>query len=371
MRGGSLLTYLSQRRSRSPVRDERDYGRSEYGPRSRGGSRGRYERRGRGYGRRARKAKGDYGPVLARELDSTYDEKVHRNYANSVFVGNLTYDCTPEDLKDYFSQVGDVVRADIITSRGHHRGMGTVEFTNTEDVDEAIRRFDGAYLMDRQIFVRQDNPPPENSRERPQEKRKDRNGPIYEVFVANLPYSINWQALKDMFKECGNVIRADVEVDRSGYSRGFGTVIFGTLQEMQDAVARFHGYEVGGRQLEVREGKKSTVDYPQSDNPPVEIAAFNSKFTEGVAGGGERNCLIYCANLPFSTATSDLYDLFETIGKVNNAELKFDSKGGPTGVAVVEYDNVEDAEVCIDRLNNYNYGGCDLELSYGKTESPL
>ncbi|GCE99328.1 mRNA-binding protein [Zygosaccharomyces mellis] len=396
------MSQLERHRSRSPagIRDERDYGRSGYGPRPRGGGRrGRYDRRGRGayaggagsmgsrYSR-FRKSKGDYGPVLARELDSTYDEKVNRNYANSVFVGNLTYDCTPEDLKDYFSQVGNVVRADIITSRGHHRGMGTVEFTNTEDVDEAIRRFDGAYFMDRQIFVRQDNPPPENNNsERVQERRRERsftgigssnsggtgsgdisNAPIYEVFVANLPYSVNWQALKDMFKECGNVIRADVELARNGYSRGFGTVIYGTPEEMQDAIARFHGYELEGRILEVREGRNSAVD--ESPPEPIDDSNhFNSEFTEGVTDGGERNCLIYCANLPFSTATSDLYDLFETIGKLNNAELRFDSEGAPTGVAIVEYENIEDADVCIDRLNNYNYGGCDLEISYGKRET--
>ena len=105
------------------------------------------------------------------------------------------------------------------------------------------------------------------------------------------------------------------------------------------------------------------VDIPMDDSPVNEEAR---KFTENVVGGGERNRLIYCSNLPFSTAKSDLYDLFETIGKVNNAELRYDSKGAPTGIAVVEYDNVDDADVCIERLNNYNYGGCDLDISYAK-----
>ncbi|QLQ82513.1 hypothetical protein HG537_0H02750 [Torulaspora globosa] len=330
-----------------------------------------------------RRSRGDYGPVLSRELDSTYDEKVNRNYANSVFVGNLTYDCTPEDLRDHFSEIGEVVRADIITSRGHHRGMGTVEFTNSDDVDEAIRRFDGSYLMDRQVFVRQDNPPPESLRERPPTReRKERKPagqfgqyPTYEVFVANLPYSINWQTLKDMFKECGNVIRADVELDRNGYSRGFGTAIFGTPEEMQAAIERYNGYELEGRVLDVREGRNvpapepvATASAPAPVPAPESEAPQTKEPTEGLVGGGERNKMIYCSNLPFSTATSDLYDLFETIGKVNNAELKHDADGQPIGVAIIEYANIEDADVCIERLNNYNYGGCDLDISYAKRE---
>lgn len=328
-----------------------------------------------GFGR----ARGDYGPVLARELDSTYDEKVNRNYGNSIFIGNLTYDCTPEDLKDHFSEVGEVVRADIITSRGHHRGMGTVEYTNSDDVDEAIRRFDNSYFLDRQVFVRQDNPPPESARERPPREIRERKPreqypqqqyPAYEVFVANLPYSINWQALKDMFKECGNVIRADVEMDRNGYSRGFGTAIFGTAEEMEAAIERYNGYELEGRVLDVREGRNAPAAEAAAP-PPVaaepEIPQ-KSDFAEGVSGGGERNSLIYCTNLPLSTATSDLYDLFETIGKVNNAELKLDADNQPLGVAVVEYANIEDADVCLERLNNYNYGGCDLDISYAKRD---
>lgn len=330
-----------------------------------------------GYGR----SRGDYGPVLSRDLDSTYDEKVNRNYANSIFIGNLTYDCTPEDLKDHFSEVGEVVRADIITSRGHHRGMGTVEFTNSDDVDEAIRRYDSSYFMDRQVFVRQDNPPPESARERPPREARERvkardqypqhQYPAYEVFVANLPYSINWQALKDMFKEVGNVIRADVELDRNGYSRGFGTAIFGTSEEMQAAIERYNGYELEGRVLDVREGRNAPGPETAPVAPPVAAEAEvpqKSEFTEGVLGGGERNNLIYCTNLPLSTATSDLYDLFETIGKVNNAELKYDADGQPLGIAVVEYANIEDADVCMERLNNYNYGGCDLDISYAKRE---
>ncbi|CAI4784999.1 AGA_1a_G0048560.mRNA.1.CDS.1 [Saccharomyces cerevisiae] len=318
-------------------------------------------------------ARGDYGPLLARELDSTYEEKVNRNYSNSIFVGNLTYDSTPEDLTEFFSQIGKVVRADIITSRGHHRGMGTVEFTNSDDVDRAIRQYDGAFFMDRKIFVRQDNPPPSNNiKER---KALDRgelrhNRKTHEVIVKNLPASVNWQALKDIFKECGNVAHADVELDGDGVSTGSGTVSFYDIKDLHRAIEKYNGYSVEGNVLDVK-SKESVhnhsdgddVDIPMDDSPVNEEAR---KFTENVVGGGERNRLIYCSNLPFSTAKSDLYDLFETIGKVNNAELRYDSKGAPTGIAVVEYDNVDDADVCIERLNNYNYGGCDLDISYAK-----
>lgn len=335
-------------------------------------------------GSRYRNTRGDYGPILARELDSSYDEKVNRNFANSIFVGNLTYDCTPDDLKKYFSGVGEVVRADIITSRGHHRGMGTVEFTNTRDVDEAIRQYDGSFFMDRSIFVRQDNPPPEDKRDRFQSKRISREShkrdsrESFTVYVENLPYSVNWQALKDMFKECGEVLHADVEIDSSGYSKGKGVVVFPNEETMKRAIRIYNNYEMNGKTLAVTPSRYDSKDYQENfdseqatavgmegDIDDVDIDAAN-RFTEGYEAQGDRNNFIFCSNLPESTAKSDLFDLFGTIGNVVNAELRYDSSGAPTGIAVIQYSDIADADVCIERLYGYNYGGYDLNVSYAK-----
>lgn len=334
-------------------------------------------------------SRNDYGPVLARELDSTYDEKVNRNYTNSVFVGNLTYYSTPEDLRSYFATIGDVVRADIITSRGHHRGMGTVEFTNTRDVDEAIRQLDGSNFMDRVIFVRQDHPPPSNGRERHSRRetsssnKYENNMKTYVLNISNLPSSINWQALKDMFKECGPVVHADVEVDGSRNSKGFGTVIYDDIEIAHRAIEKYNGFEIEGKVLTVSLDdeseqsentenqddatiSKGTSDLGIEETNELSLKEAATEFTKDFLAGAERNNFIFCSNLPSSTARSDLFDLFETIGKVNNAELRYDENGLPTGIAIIEYDSIEDAETCVDRLNSYNYGGCDLQISYAK-----
>ncbi len=45
-----------------------------------------------------------------------------------------------------------------------------------------------------------------------------------QLYVGNLPFSVHWQELKDMFRHVGNVVRAEVQLDNSGRSRGFGQV---------------------------------------------------------------------------------------------------------------------------------------------------
>ncbi|AET37540.1 uncharacterized protein Ecym_1302 [Eremothecium cymbalariae DBVPG len=286
--------------------------------------------------------------------------------------------------------------------------MGTVEYSNSHDVEEAIRRFNGANFMQREIFVRQDNPPPVSD-------RRERRGTVptprrayyggFEIFVANLPYSINWQALKDMFKECGDVIHADVSVDADGYSRGFGTVYVATKDNQLAAIKKWNGFEIEGRVLEVRKGKGSesvsgsrgdsyipkgdgvsdshrdnrhksnldtedrfsgSLETPQEESNTASNVVPDTAFTSKAGPGGERSRIIYCENMPPATVESDLYDLFETIGKVVRASLKYDEEGNSKGVSVCEFETTEDAEECIQRLNNYHYGGCDLKISYAK-----
>jgi RNA recognition motif-containing protein len=53
----------------------------------------------------------------------------------------------------------------------------------------------------------------------------------------------------------GNVVRADVAQSPAGKSRGFGTVLFSTIEEATAAVARFNNYEWHGRKIEVREDR--------------------------------------------------------------------------------------------------------------------
>lgn len=414
MRVPSFKFYNQRNRSRSPNR-RYDYGLSSYSENMSSNGYGRYGKareRGRrtsirtgsrydssgsfsGYnkgislGRSKRRGRGrELGPRVPESFDMDYDDRP-KNYNNSIFIGNLSFDTTPQDLQSFFAEVGNVKRAEIVTKKGRHRGLGTVEFTDPDAVEQAIANFDGAIFFDREIYVKRDNPPDEKTlisnplqerllpiEQEPmmiQSSYEEQNRPRgYELFIVNLPYAITWQVLKDMFRECGHVVRADVEVDRRGYSRGFGTVLMSTPEEMWRGIEMFNGYNLEGRVLEVREGRfnsgigiKESVVVEEPIHEPVE----HSNFTVGVVGGGERNSLIYCSNMPLSTAESDLYDLFETFGKILRAELKYDSTGMPTGIAVVEYKYMEDADVCVQQLHNYNYGGCDLDISYASRQA--
>jgi len=72
------------------------------------------------------------------------------------------------------------------------------------------------------------------------------------VFVRNIAYSINWNQLRERFhKLVGGVMYADIKVDESGKSKGFGYVRFEEKWQAMQAISMFNNVEWEGRRLRV------------------------------------------------------------------------------------------------------------------------
>lgn len=86
--------------------------------------------------------------------------------AKKIYVGNISYRATEEDLKEAFEKIGEVQSVKIITdaATGRSRGYGFVEMTSDEDADKAIAALNGAMLTDRAIVVNEARPPADNRR---------------------------------------------------------------------------------------------------------------------------------------------------------------------------------------------------------------
>lgn len=76
----------------------------------------------------------------------------------NLYVGNLSYNTTSDDLRDAFAQYGDVTSAQVVMDRdtGRSRGFGFVEMA--DGADEAIEALNGADLQGRTITVNEAKP---------------------------------------------------------------------------------------------------------------------------------------------------------------------------------------------------------------------
>lgn len=82
----------------------------------------------------------------------------------TIYVGNLVYEVTKEDLEEVFGEYGKVSRVYLPVDRetGKMRGFGFVEMSSDEEEAKAIETLDGAEWMGRQIRVNKARPRDDN-----------------------------------------------------------------------------------------------------------------------------------------------------------------------------------------------------------------
>ncbi len=72
-----------------------------------------------------------------------------------VYVGNLSYDTTEDDLRTLFAQAGTVNAVDLIKDRdtGSSKGFAFVTMNSQEEANQAIQQFNGQSLGNRELRV--------------------------------------------------------------------------------------------------------------------------------------------------------------------------------------------------------------------------
>ena len=79
---------------------------------------------------------------------------------SKLYIGNLSYSVSNNDLEALFAQAGQVQSATVITDKfsGQSRGFGFVEMSTSEEAADAIRQFNDTELKGRNIKVNEAKP---------------------------------------------------------------------------------------------------------------------------------------------------------------------------------------------------------------------
>ena len=214
--------------------------------------------------------------------------------ARRVYVSNLPYRLSWQELKDFAREAGNVVHAKVMESGGRSKGCGIVEYATAEEAAQAILTLHDRMLGGRPVCVREDREDRDlrwaldgagggggggaggggggyrgvsvRSRSRSPPRggsgyaRAERAPPVRTeaspstLYVGNLAYTSTWQSLKDHAASLGvaGVARAEVPANAGGRSRGIGLITFESPSEAEAAVAQLNETELDGRRLLVR-----------------------------------------------------------------------------------------------------------------------
>ncbi|MBM3212246.1 RNA-binding protein [Candidatus Poribacteria bacterium] len=91
--------------------------------------------------------------------------------SKKLYIGNLSFNTTDEELKGAFSEFGEVVSASVVKDRisGRSRGFGFVEFADEESAQKAKEAMNGKPLKGRDLKV-------DEAKDQKQDRGFDRGG---------------------------------------------------------------------------------------------------------------------------------------------------------------------------------------------------
>jgi RNA recognition motif-containing protein len=254
--------------------------------------------------------------------------------SNRVYVGNLSWSTSWQDLKDHMREVGDVQYAKILQDRdGRSKGCGIVEFTSAEGAADAIEKLTDSELKGRKIFVRED--------------REEGGGGGGRRGGAGAGAAGG---------EEGDALPTPAEsanATTSGGGGGGGGGRGGGRQNNGGRGRRGGGGRGGGGASKpaaaAAEGAKA-----EGDNAAADAAAPTTTYEEGSQ--------LFIGNLSWETGWQDLKDHFRQIGEVDRADVAEGRDGRKKGFGFIRYASAKDAARAIEELNGVEFMGRTLEV---------
>ena len=238
----------------------------------------------------------------------------------SIFISNLSFTTSKDDLNNHFKSCGNITSSDILVNKdGRSKGLGIITFDNVNSMNKALLLNDTIF-NERNIKVRQDktnNPEaeaaslltrkvrepkqprvpkekesaPKAPKEKTERKQRERKPKVdaadvkhadadpTSLYVGNLPWTITEDAFKALFTPFGAIASVSLAVSATGRSKGFGMVKFVKVESAKKAETEMDKKVVDERPLRVRfdvgarlPSENTTTSAPKTSEEKLQVA---------------------------------------------------------------------------------------------------
>lgn len=192
-------------------------------------------------------------PAAEEEQEDEEPKKVIARERHTMFVGNLPFDTTDADVRDFFAQHGKVELVSVPRNKetGLPRGFAFVDMSTEEELEAAVANLDGVMFNERLLRVTK-SVPKEEIKKTPRNKSPE---PVdgQKIYVGNLPFEATREQLMELYSQYGEVKSVFIPSDRTtGAGRGFAFVTMSD-EDAANAIESTNGMEFEGRRLVVSE----------------------------------------------------------------------------------------------------------------------
>ncbi|KAL3774236.1 hypothetical protein ACHAWO_012670 [Cyclotella atomus] len=272
--------------------------------------------------------------------DAAAEEPAAPEYDTSIYIGNLSFESTEDELRSAFAAHGEIKKITLPTDKftGRPRGFAFVQMANADATAAAISALNESDFNGRTIYVSESLPKDQVQKRKP-ERKAPRGDQGTKIYVGNLNFETSAETVENAFKEYGNVIECFMPVDFDGNPRGFAFVSM-EEEEALKAIEGMNQKELDGRTITV-----------------------NKSLPRGQKSEKKTQTKLYVGNLSWGTEEGALRELFEEYGTVVDCYIPVDRETGQhRGFAFVTMEP-DDALRAADETDGYELDGRILRVN--------
>jgi polyadenylate-binding protein len=279
---------------------------------------------------------------------------------SNIYVHNLPLLMNTDKLIDLFAPYGQVTSAKVAMdyTSGISKGYGFVKFSDPHDAANAVRQLHGRLLEGRNIEVRVSGMSlrPSSS---PVESHAD-NRPLKEIdmsnlYVCNIPSSVNTAKLVELFLPFGKITHARLVEQGKNSSKGCGFIKFADSHCAAEAVTLMNGALIEGETIMVRvAGLSPSVPSSVSQHTSQPVTNLSPEINK---------CRLYVTNLPQSMTADKFVSLFTPFGQIDRVVMMVE-------YSFVLYADVNSAAKALKHMDGYLIEGKNLVVK-GSEHCPV
>ncbi|XP_037553968.1 nucleolin [Nematolebias whitei] len=250
----------------------------------------------------------------------------------TLFVKNLPFSATADDLKELFEDAVDIRLPQ--GQNGSNRGIAYIEFKSEAEAEKMLEETQGADVQGRSIMV-------DYVGEKSQKGARvsaSGAGPANKTLVVNnLAFSATEESLQSAFEKAISIRIPQ----RDGRPKGFAFIEFESTDDAKEALENLNNTEIEGRTVRLEYSQKST----------------------GGRDGGPTKTL-FVKGLSEDTTDQTLRDSFD--GAVGARIVTDRDTGSSKGFGFVDFDNEDDCKAAKEAMEDGEIDGCKVTLDYAK-----
>ncbi|KAM8875480.1 nucleolin [Spinachia spinachia] len=270
----------------------------------------------------------------ARSKDSSQDGKKERD-ARTLFVKNLPFSATIDDLKEVFENAVDVRLPP--GQNGSNRGIAYIEFKSEADAEKMLEGAQGADVQGRSIMVDYVG---DKSQGQKGSMSQGAGAASKTLVVNNLSFTATEEALQATFEKAVSIRIPQ----RDGRPKGFAFVEFESAEEAKDALENLNNTDIEGRSIRLEYSQNSGRDGGRGNQGPTKT--------------------LFVKGLSEDTSDQTLKDSFDGAAA---ARIVTDRETGSSkGFGFVDFNNEDDCKLAKEAMEDGEIDGRKVTLDYAR-----